>query len=113
MHFCSFFHKLCRYLTEIGTASFIIKMKVLRVSMTLSKTVPCLNVHLPCCCDILQTPKTCAVVHISLFDRVHMASVVTLHNLRLVGGGNVSYVEARQKDVRLAGTDIKEAQEKC
>ena len=42
-----------------------------------------------------------------------MASVVILHNLRLVGGGNVSYVEARQKEVRLAGTDIKEAQEKC
>ena len=88
-------------------------MKVLRVSMTLRKTVPCLNVYLPCCCDVLQAPKTCAVVHISLLHRVHMASVVILHNLRLVGGGNVSYVEARQKEVRLAGTDIKEAQEKC
>ena len=41
-----------------------------------------------------------------------MASVVILHLLRLVGDGSVSYVEARQKKVRLAGTAINEAQEK-
>ena len=41
-----------------------------------------------------------------------MTSVVILHLLRLVGDGSVSYVEARQKEVRLAGIAIKEAQEK-
>ena len=41
-----------------------------------------------------------------------MASVVTLHLLRLVGDGSVSYEEARKKEVRLAGIAIKEAQEK-
>ena len=41
-----------------------------------------------------------------------MASVVTLHLLRLVGDGSVSYVEARQKELRLAGIANKEAQEK-
>ena len=41
-----------------------------------------------------------------------MVSVVILHLLRLVGDGSVSYVEARQKEVRLAGIAIKEAQEK-
>ena len=30
-----------------------------------------------------------------------MASAVILHLLRLVGDGSVSYVEARQKEVRL------------
>ena len=41
-----------------------------------------------------------------------MVSVVILHLLRLVGDGSVFYVEARQKEVRLAGIAIKEAQEK-
>ena len=37
-----------------------------------------------------------------------MVSVVILH-LRLVVDGSVSYAEARQKEVRLAGIAIKEA----
>ena len=41
-----------------------------------------------------------------------MASVVILHLLSLVGDGSVSYVEARLKEVRLAGIAIKETQEK-
>ena len=41
-----------------------------------------------------------------------MASVAILHLLRLVGDASVSYVETRQKKVRLAGIAIKEAQEK-
>ena len=41
-----------------------------------------------------------------------MVSVVILHLLRLAGDESVSYVETRQKEVRLAGIDIKEAQEK-
>ena len=41
-----------------------------------------------------------------------MASVVILHLLRLVGDGSMPYVEARQKEARLAGIAIKEAQEK-
>ena len=41
-----------------------------------------------------------------------MVSVVTLHLLRLVGVGSVSYVEARQKEVTLADIAIKEVQEK-
>ena len=87
-------------------------MKVLRTSMTPCKTVSCLNVYLPCCSDALQAPKICAVVHTSLLHKVHIVSVVILHLLRLAGDGSVSYVEARQKEVRLAGIAIKEAQEK-
>ena len=87
-------------------------MKVLRASMTLSNTMSCLNVHLSCCSDTLQAPKKCAVVHTSLLHRVHMVSVVILHLLRLVGDGGVSYAEARQKEIRLVGIAIKEAQEK-
>ena len=34
-------------LAEIGTASFIFEMKVLRAAMTWRKTVSCLNVYLP------------------------------------------------------------------
>ena len=94
----------------MGTVFFIFKIKVLRASMTLPKTVSCLNVYLPCCSDTLQAPKICVAVHTSLLHRVHMASVVILHLLRLVGDGSVSYVEARQKEVRLAGIAIKEAQ---
>ena len=67
------------------------------------------NVYLPCCKDTLQDPKTCAVVHTSLLHRVHMASVVILLLLKLAGDGSVSYVEARQKEISLAGTAIKEA----
>ena len=61
---------------------------------------------------LLQAPKICAVVHTSLLQRVHMASVVILHLLRLVGDGSLSYVEARQKEVGLASIANKETQEK-
>ena len=54
----------------------------------------------------------CAVVHTSLLHRVHMISAVILHLLRLIGDESVSYVEARKKEVRLAGIAIKEAQER-
>ena len=37
---------------------------------------------------------------------------VILYLLRLVGDGHVSYVESRQKEVRLAGIAIKEAPRK-
>ena len=72
----------------------------------------CLNVYLPCCSDTLQAPKMCAVVHTSLLHKVHLASVVILHLLRLVGDGSVSNVEARQNEVRLGGIAIKVVQEK-
>ena len=110
--FVPFFTNFMDDLGEIGTVSFIFKMKVLRTSMTPRKTVSCLNVYLPCCSDTLQAPKICAVVHTSLLHKVHIVSVVILHLLRLAGDGSVSYVEARQKEVRLAGIAIKEAQEK-
>ena len=106
-----FFTNFMNDLGEIGTVYFKFKMKLLRDSMILCKTVSCLNVYLPCCSDTLQAPKICAVVHTSLLHKVHMASVVTLHLLRLVGDGNVSNVEARQKEVRLGGNAIKVAQE--
>ena len=54
----------------------------------------------------------CAVVHTSLLHRVHMVSAVILHLLRLIGDESVSCVEARKKEVRLAGIAIKEAQER-
>ena len=54
----------------------------------------------------------CAVVPTSLLHRLHIVSVVILHLLRLVGDVGMSYVEARRKEVRLAGIAIKEAQEK-
>ena len=38
-----------------------------------------------------------------------MASVVILLLLKLAGDGSVLYVEARQKEISLAGTAIKEA----
>ena len=56
-------------------------------------------------------PFLCSSTYI-LTDRVLMVSVIILHLLRLVGDGSVLYVEARQKEVRLAGIAIKEAQEK-
>ena len=87
-------------------------MKVFRTSRTSRKTGSCLNVYLPCCSDTLQAPKICAVVHTSLLHKVHIVSVVILHLLRLAGDGSVSYVEARQKEVRFVGIAIKEAQEK-
>ena len=90
-----FFTNFVNDLAEMSTASFIFKMKVLRASTTLRKTVSCLNVYLPCCSDTLQAPKTCAAVHTSLLQRVHMDSVVILHFLRLLGDGSVSYVEGR------------------
>ena len=66
---------------------------------------------IPCCRDTLQAPKMCALVHTSLLHKVHMASLVILHLLRLVGDGSVSNVEARPNEVRLAGIAIKVAQE--
>ena len=102
-----FFTNLMDDLGEIGTVCFIFKMKLLRDSTILRKTVSCLNVYLPCCSDTLQAPKMCAVVHTSLLHKVHLASVVILHLLRLVGDGSVSNVEARQNEVRLAGIAIK------
>ena len=42
-----------------------------------------------------------------------MASVVLLHLLKLVGDGSVPpFVEARQKEVKLADITIKEVQER-
>ena len=60
----------------------------------------------------LQAPKICPVVYTSLLHKVHMVSVVILHLLKLVGDESVSYVEAKQKKVRLAGITIKESQNK-
>ena len=66
----------------------------------------------------MQAPKICAVVHTSLLHRVHMTCcsvgfmALTLHILRLAGDGSVSYVEARQKRVRLAGIAVKEPPKK-
>ena len=107
-----FFTNFLDVLTEIGTASFIFEMKVLRAAMTLRKTVSCLDVYLPWSSDTLQAPKICAVVHTSLLHRVRMVSVVILRLLWLVEDGTVSYVEARQRKVRLTGIAIKEPQEK-
>ena len=107
-----FFTNLMNDLGEIGIAYFKFKMKLLRDSMILHKTVSCLNVYLPCRSDTLQAPKMCAVVNTSLLHKVHTASVVILHLLRLVGDGSVPNVEARQNEVRLGGIAIKVAQEK-
>ena len=87
-------------------------MKLLRDSIILRKIVSYLNVYLPCCSDTLQAPKMCAVIHTSLLNKVHTASVVILHLLRLVDDGSVSNVEARQSEVRLGSITIKVAQEK-
>ena len=73
-----FFGNFIDDLAGTGTASFIFTMKALRASVTLHKTVWCVNIYLPCCSDTLQVPKICAVVHTSLLCRVHMASVVIL-----------------------------------
>ena len=107
-----FFTNLMDDLGEIGIACFIFNMKLLRDSMILLKTVPCLNVYLSCYSDTLQAPKMCAVVHTSLLHKVHTASVIILHLLRLVGDGSVSNVEARQNEIRLGGIAIKLAQGK-
>ena len=98
-----FFTNLVDYLGEIGTACFTFKMKLLRDSTMLCKTVSCLNVYLPYWSDTLQTPQKCAVEHTSLLHKMHTASAVILHLLRLMGAGRMSNVEARQNDVRLAG----------
>ena len=74
--------------------------------MTPRKTVSCLNVYLPSVSDTLQAPKICAVAHTSLLHKVQIVSVVILHLLRLAGDGSVSYVEARQKEVRLADPEL-------
>ena len=50
--------------------------------------------------------KYVQVVHTSLLHRVHLVSVI-LHLVRLLGDRSVSYVEARQKEVRLADIAIK------
>ena len=76
--------------------------------MTSHKTLSYLNVYLPCCSDTLQAPKIRAVVHTSLLHKVHIVSVVILHLLMLAGDGSVSYLEARQNEVRLAGIAMKE-----
>ena len=86
----------------MGTVSFIFKIKVLRASMTLRKTVSCLNAYVPCCSDTLQAPKICAVVHRSLLHRVQIALVIIIHLLRLVGDGSVSYVEPRHSTKRVS-----------
>ena len=111
-HFGFLFTHLMDDLGETGTACFIFKMKLLRDAIILCNTVSCLNVSLPCCSDTLQAPKMCAVVYTSLLHKVHMASVVVLHLLRLVDDGSVSNVEVRQKEVRSAGIANKVAQEK-
>ena len=92
-----FFTNLIDDLGEIGTACFIFKMKVLRDSMILRKTVACLNVYLPYCSDTLLAPTMCVIVHTSLLHKVHTASVVILHLLRLAGDGRVSDVENKMK----------------
>ena len=80
--------------------------------VTFCKTMLCLNVYRPCCGDTLQGPKIYAVVHTSLLQREHLLSVVICHLLRLEGDGSVSYVEPRQKKVRLFGISIRETEEK-
>ena len=97
---------------DSGTACFIFKMKLLRDSMTLHKTVSFLNVYLPCYSNTLQAPKMCVVVHTSLLHKVHTASIVILHLLRLVCDGSVSNVEAMQNKARLVDIATKVAQEK-
>ena len=85
-------------LGEIGTACFISKyMELLRDLIILCNTGSRLSAYLPCCSDTLQASKLCAVVHTSFLHNMHMASVVILHLLRLVGDGRVSNVEARPK----------------
>ena len=54
----------------------------------------------------------CAVVHTTFLHKLHTASVVILHLLKLLGDGSASNVEVEQKEVRLAGIAIKVAQEK-
>ena len=98
-------------LGEIGTACFIFKIKLLRELIILCNTVSCLNVYLPCSSGTLQARMCAVVVHISLLHKVHMASVVILHLLRLVGNVRMPNVEVRQNKVRLAGIANKVAQE--
>ena len=51
----------------------------------------------------------CEALFLLFLHKVYMASVVILHFLRLVGNESLSNVEARQKEVKLAGIAIKEA----
>ena len=51
----------------------------------------------------------CQALFLLFLHKVYMASVVILHFLRLVGNESLSNVEARQKEVKLAGIAIKEA----
>ena len=62
-----------------------------------------MNVYLPCRRDALEVPKKCAVKHTTLLYMEYMASVVILHLVRLVGDGRMPYVEAKQRELRLAG----------
>ena len=70
-------------LGEIGTACL----------MMLCKRVSCLNVYSPCCSDTLQAPKMCVVVQTFSLHKVHTASVVILHLLRLLGNSRMSTVD--------------------
>ena len=54
--FCSSFHKFYKWLEKKGTASFKFEIKILRASTTLSKTVFCLNIYLPCFSDTCFPP---------------------------------------------------------
>ena len=63
-HFLLFFTKFRDDLAEIGIASFTFKMKVLKASVTLCKTVSCLNVYLFCCSNTSEAPKIRALVHL-------------------------------------------------
>ena len=61
--FVPFFKNVIDILAEIGTTTFTFKIKVLKASITLCKTVLCLNISLSCCSDTLQALKKCAVTH--------------------------------------------------
>ena len=58
------------------------------------------STHQPLDFTIAFKAKFLLILVPSLLHTVHMASVLILHLLRLVGDGSVSDVEARQKEVR-------------
>ena len=66
----------------------------------LCKTVPYLNVYLPCCSDTLQVPAIYAVENTSSHHKGNTASVVIPHIFRLVNDCGEPYVEARLNKVR-------------
>ena len=70
-----------------------------------------MNVYFPCRRDAFQTPKKCTVKHASLLYMEYMVSIVIPYLVRLVGYGRVSYVEAKQRELRLAGIVYKVDQE--